>query len=718
MVGEGGRWHRRVALIDTPQDQQQAALELRCAFSAGPTSIAADVLVRQLEAGLGWQMATRAVAEGIADRFGPSLACVAPQSRVPFRQSKWSAIALGLLLYLLAAPVLSIARELVIGGLAMCFRLFVATGWWQPVVTALRLDPIYADAAIRSLATIQPQGVAVAGPLGAELHRLIPGVFITPEYVVTGAFTSLVAVPGGSLLERALITFTSDVLILLLGLACATSARGRPWLAVFGLLVQAQIALGHLLALHVSSRELDSTGVPFAVALAFPSTGWWLSGQLGRLPETWQSAIIGSVLLLLTYAAALTMAVVLRAARLVVRRDLQLNRRTGTHLSRLTWALTIFIAILAICSPVGTWGRGASNWQPGIDRSISWTPVQPARLTVLVPQSELSGPHSVNIHREPDGQWEYLVDGTPEVIRGIGYNPQYAGLARSERARLYQRDFSEIRNVGANTIEGWFDSQFDELTLDCAARNGLGVILPYRLNNDWDYSDPAVQARVLQDVSTWVLRYRNNPALRMWAPGNENLHRMLYSKWVSADQLPQARVKAQAFAAFLPRLIDRIHELDPDHPVVYRDAEDVYLNWLQQGFSQSPSSRPWFVYGANVYSESRLNQIIASWPSQWLGGPLLISEFAPFSRGPAGRALGYAQDWWQIRADPGFVLGGLAYAWGTNGPEQLDRVFGLVNADGKPSDAALAALASVYQEDAALADLQRNTIPAPRVVSG
>jgi len=42
------------------------------------------------------------------------------------------------------------------------------------------------------------------------------------------------------------------------------------------------------------------------------------------------------------------------------------------------------------------------------------------------------------------------------------------------------------------------------------------------------------------------------------------------------------------------------------------------------------------------------------------------------------------------------VLGGLAYTWATNGPEDLDRVFGLVDPSGTPTDGALAAVSDAY----------------------
>jgi beta-galactosidase/beta-glucuronidase len=305
----------------------------------------------------------------------------------------------------------------------------------------------------------------------------------------------------------------------------------------------------------------------------------------------------------------------------------------------------------------------------------------------------------VQIDSNPDGSFEYLVNGQPQVIRGVGYNPQYAGLSADQRAQLYERDFSAMHSLGINTIEGWFEPQFDDVTLDYAARNGIGVLMPFELNQDWPYDNPNVQQSILDHVSAYVERYKDNPAVRMWAPGNEDLHRILYPHLKSGQDDPAVRTQADAFAAFLPRLVDRIHELDPNHPVIYRDAEDLYLPRLKAAFAATGVDRPWLVYGANVYTESRLQQIINAWPNQFVGGPLVISEYAPGGRGPMDRPLGYQEDWTVIRSRPGIVLGGLAYTWATNGPEQLDRVFGLVDPQGVPTDGALAALSATYLND-------------------
>ena len=290
---------------------------------------------------------------------------------------------------------------------------------------------------------------------------------------------------------------------------------------------------------------------------------------------------------------------------------------------------SLAVAVAAACSPIGDLSVGSTNW----DITAGVTPfVSPNSLHSPTGHGHpfrTSGPTPVSIVHQSDGSWQYVVDGTAETIRGVGYNPWYANLNATQRASLYDRDFSAMHRLGINTIDAWFENQFDGVTLDAAARNGIGVLMPFELNQDLDYTDPAVRANILDRLSAYVEKYRNHPAVRMWAPGNENLHRILYAHWVSQLNDPSARVRAEAMAAFLPVVVDRIHELDPNHPVVYRDADDAYLSWISSGFAQAGGERPWLVYGANVYTSQQLQGVISAWPAQWPGHPLLISEFAP-----------------------------------------------------------------------------------------
>jgi hypothetical protein len=273
-------------------------------------------------------------------------------------------------------------------------------------------------------------------------------------------------------------------------------------------------------------------------------------------------------------------------------------------------------------------------------------------------------------------------------------------LAPDERARRYDRDFSAMHAAGVNVIFGWFEQQFDGLTLAEARQHGLGVGMPFELNQDLDYADPAVRERLTTAVLEQVARYKDDPAVWFWTPGNEDIHRMLFPSWLRHEVDPRREAQATAFASFYVELIDKIHALDPTHPVIYRDAEEVYLGRIRAELQRTGTARPWLAYGANVYSR-RLAEILQNWPGQGMNMPLLISEFAPGGTGPVDRPQAFRALWATIRSYPDWVIGGAVYTWSTDGPEELDRVFGLVDGEGRPRDGALAAIADFYLEGVA-----------------
>jgi hypothetical protein len=295
--------------------------------------------------------------------------------------------------------------------------------------------------------------------------------------------------------------------------------------------------------------------------------------------------------------------------------------------------------------------------------------------------------------------YRYEVDGQLEVIQGMGYNPMLAKRPRADRAALYDRDFPTMRDAGVNTLVGWTTEEFDDLLLDKAEQYGIGVILPYHLDPDLDYTDQAVREKVAQDVLAWVERYKRHPALRIWGLGNEVLHKLVFPSWMQVRGDPVLEARADAFVSLYVFLIDEIHRRDPDHPVTYREAEDAYLPRIRAELALSGQPRPWFILGVNVYTP-RLAEVIDNWPRQGLDAALLVSEFGPGGAGPSDRPQGYRELWGLIRSRPERVIGGAAYVWFTEGPEEVDRIFGFVDPAGKPVDGALGGLASAYRSSA------------------
>jgi hypothetical protein len=166
--------------------------------------------------------------------------------------------------------------------------------------------------------------------------------------------------------------------------------------------------------------------------------------------------------------------------------------------------------------------------------------------------------------------------------------------------------------------------------------------------------------------------------------GNEVLHKIVHPAWVGPQDARQA-AQATAFSDWLVSTADDIHALDADHPVTYRSAEDAFVDWITAALRRAGGGpRPWFVWGTNCY-QKHLAEIVDRWPESGMDAPLWVSEFAPGGMAVPDRPAGFATMWSYVRRNPQWVLGGAVYAWTRNGPEGVDRTFGLTD-DGVPVD--------------------------------
>jgi hypothetical protein len=613
-------------------------------------------------------------------------------------------IAGGVVVFLSLAPCVQVLTQVL--TLAVAHTLTVLGEYLLAVVVPqLPLDPVYAHALVYNVSHIEPRGLAVAGPLGSDLHEVWSHIFEPSEHVQHGAVASAVIERGSTVAATLLARVSAAIPLLCMAILVASLRRSPRWLQVACLLIQAQVLLDLAPEVALVGTEIEAAGIPFLVAALLPVTE---NGQrvfftrvLDGVPD-WVVSTIAAVLLSAAtlMVAYLAVALVRLAVRTIARRLPRVAHNTDVHSPRaLSWrvsAASLVAAAVFVLGMAGTPLRVLSESEPVFVDQV--TPIEdPGVPTEQEPEPPVlvsNGPSVVKLDRNGD-RFSLRVNGAPTVVKGIGYNPWYAELDVARRQELYDRDFTQIAATGANMLEGWFEQQFDEVTLDAAHAHGLGVIMPFELNQDYDYGDPAVQARFLDQLSAWVLRYRTHPAVRMWAPGNEVLHRLIYPTLVRGAVDPDMELRAEDYAEFYVRIIDRIHELDPDHPVLYRDAEDGYVGRLAAALKRDGRARPWLIYGANAYTP-RIEQIVRNWSAETLGAPIIFSEFAPSGLSAQDRPHRFQWFWKVIRSRPSMVLGGVVYTWSKVGPEDLDRVFGLTDEAGQPVDGSVAALSRMF----------------------
>lgn len=591
-------------------------------------------------------------------------------------------------------------------------------------------DPIYTRAALGTLADFRIEGIAVAGVAGDTLHALAPDLFVASGRA-SGRLVRLATEPGSAVLGRLVAYFLAHAGVLTAGLLLlrAGIVRQRATLAIMGVAAQLEV-VASLLRRQPTIDELESTGLSFAVNVLLP----WLSGRrvaLSDLVVHLPGAVVGAGLvalaLLLAYAGAAVLALLVvwlirLSKRLAGRgpdgrvRWLPSRRGAGAYATT-AGALVLVSVVLAFASePSGTTVRPVSEAAPVVGAADlpSGTEANQTIKSAIVPllveepgAPEPSAPAVTSTLPRPlpskvevrgaRYDYTYLVNGTPQVIRGMGLNTQYTRLLTpAKRVKRLHADFAMLRSMGFNTVLGWEEEEFDETLLDVAYRHDLGVVLPLELDAAADYTDPAVRTALLERVTAWVERYRHHPALRMWGLGNEVLHKIVHPAWVG-PQDPQRDRNAQAFADWLLEAADAIHALDPDHPVTYRSAEDAFTPWVAAALQRRGGGhRSWFVWGTNCYQDY-LQELIERWPERGIDAALWASEFAPGGMAVPDRPAGFQKMWSYVQHHRNRVLGGAVYAWTRNGPEEIDRTFGLTD-DGTPVDGhSLEALAGLFR---------------------
>lgn len=298
-----------------------------------------------------------------------------------------------------------------------------------------------------------------------------------------------------------------------------------------------------------------------------------------------------------------------------------------------------------------------------------------------------------------DYAYLYVVQGAPQAVRGMGYNAPLSALTLAQRLQRMYVDFALMRRTGVNTLIGWDQAGFDHALLDVAQANALGVVMHFELGKDWDYGDAALRARVLDEIGEWVDQYRDHPAVRMWGVGNE----------VMLTMDPE---DARRFAGFYVDVYRTVRQHDELHPVVYREAEDVRAPLFKEAFEAAGVKPDGFVFGMNFYTP-RVGEALDAWPSLGFDVPVLISELAPAGVPPSARAAAFGDLWSRLRRHEQFVVGAAPYAWTIDGPEAVDRIFGLTDGHGHPVDPALSALQRIFRGGAARGELLPAPMPPP-----
>ncbi len=277
-----------------------------------------------------------------------------------------------------------------------------------------------------------------------------------------------------------------------------------------------------------------------------------------------------------------------------------------------------------------------------------------------------------------------LVDGLPVLIRGVGYAPTPIGddpetmspngdYFTTAYSPIYQRDLPLLRAMGANTIRlwGWNNSADHTDFLNKAYNNGVAPI--YVVVTFWmgpsaypDISSDTARAQIKTAFRSMVAAHKNNPAVLMWAIGNE-----LNASWMYGDRLNDLfslinemaqEAHAEEGTAYHPvttplvdsNLINVISTYDSSMTALDVWSANVYRG---QSFGSlftdyaAVSSKPFAIleFGIDAYDDTtKAEYEAAGTPKQADYAQALWEEIAANSTVCAGGTLmAYSDEWWK-----------------------------------------------------------------------
>jgi hypothetical protein len=265
---------------------------------------------------------------------------------------------------------------------------------------------------------------------------------------------------------------------------------------------------------------------------------------------------------------------------------------------------------------------------------------------------------------QTEGKWILLRDGEPYYIKGAGGNEH----------------LEELVKAGGNSIRIWSENDAQQI-LDNAHKNGLTVMFGLWMPQErqgFDYGDEAAVKKQYDHFKEVVTKFKDHPALLMWAVGNEvDLFYTNFKVWDAVEDI--ARM---------------IHETDPNHPVTTVTA-GLHEKEVRLIKEKVPSLD---IFSVNTYSEvcKIQDQIrLFGWT-----GPYIIAEWgpdghwevnktewlAPIEQTGHEKALCYANRYRDcIIADSNYCIGSYVFLWGQK-QETTATWYGMFTEEGNPTE--------------------------------
>lgn len=203
------------------------------------------------------------------------------------------------------------------------------------------------------------------------------------------------------------------------------------------------------------------------------------------------------------------------------------------------------------------------------------------------------------------GNWKLMVNGNEFFIKGLCW-----GVDLNKENEDYY--FGMVKDLGANAVRVWGIGPETQDLMDTLAKHGVMIDLGIWLqqNGRVNYvTDDQYKEKTLKEIEENVLKFKDHPALLMWNIGNE----VIFTLKTEEEKI--------AFAKYLEQICQRVHQLDPNHPITYASAWALDFPPFKK---YTPSLD---IYGTNCYNAGAVLSAVEELRKLGVDRPYLVTEF-------------------------------------------------------------------------------------------
>jgi cellulose synthase (UDP-forming) len=196
---------------------------------------------------------------------------------------------------------------------------------------------------------------------------------------------------------------------------------------------------------------------------------------------------------------------------------------------------------------------------------------------------------------------EQLSRRTGQEVRGINYGKGENWIANDHPARIAEirKDFSEIKQLGFNTISHYGPGLYDRSILKAATEYGLNVQYGFWISDQIDFvKDKNKLNDLAEQILDQVHGLKGVETIKYWKLGN-----VILNKIADRYDKQDAMYQEDAYLHWLNKLIADIKREDSSRPVSIELERTADLPRMEQLLS-------WYVRGLDSYAVIRPNESI------------------------------------------------------------------------------------------------------------